>query len=358
MRLWRLAIVLGLGAAPSFWTASIGRAISKPAPAAAAPTALSGRPLYFERTVTEEDLEGRSAAELRLMRNTLFARKGRAFEDPQLREYFSRLPWYRPRQQQNGVERAGAKDGGGRESKGADKADAVDLSEVDRKNLTAIRIYETVASGVEGLHRLVPGFDERAAPRTLAGVDCGTDARHRLRDKRDARRLLRAGARLPWSQIRNYEEAGWTEHQLISKAKVSEVVCGPDLDGDGALEAVVTLSCSFDVEQSPESSDQPESLELIFLASRKGADWRAVTPLGLGGSFASIGIEGSVGTAVAFVTLADGRRALAVKDMFGGGGDCDCGGAVVSVSTLASGKLASLGQFEVGTPCPCQWGGE
>ena len=56
----------------------------------------TNRPLSFERLVTDADLEGRGADELRLMRNTIFARAGRSFEDRALREYFSRQPWYRP----------------------------------------------------------------------------------------------------------------------------------------------------------------------------------------------------------------------------------------------------------------------
>src|SRR5262249_1143932 len=65
---------------------------AKPAPGAAA----ASRPLYFERVVTDADLDGRSADELRLMRNTIFARAGRTFDDPALRDYFARQPWYRP----------------------------------------------------------------------------------------------------------------------------------------------------------------------------------------------------------------------------------------------------------------------
>ena len=35
-------------------------------------------------------------SELRLARNEIFARRGRVFESPDLREHFSRFDWYEP----------------------------------------------------------------------------------------------------------------------------------------------------------------------------------------------------------------------------------------------------------------------
>ena len=345
------AFILALGAFPSL--EGIGRTeTAKPVPpAAAVPVHLSGRPLYFEKTVTEDDLEGRSAAELRLMRNTLFARKGHVFEDPQLREYFQRQPWYRPRPGSSAGPGKGGQDGMS-PGRGPGRGEGSEWGEVDRKNLVAIRGYETVANDVERLHRLAPGFDAHAPPRAPASVDCGTDAHNRLRDRREAQRLVRAGAGLPWPQLENYGEA-WSKQGLVRKGRVSAVMCAPDLDGDGAREAVVTLTRPFDRESWASPADEPESLDLIFLASRRGSDWRAVVSLGVDGSFP--GVEGSVGTTVAFATLADGRPALAVTDFHGGGGDCPCDSQVVSLSTLEGGKLTTLGKFLVSQPCACQW---
>lgn len=44
----------------------------------------------------EDALKSKSAAELTLMRNTIFARYGMIFTDPTLKNHFSRLTWYRP----------------------------------------------------------------------------------------------------------------------------------------------------------------------------------------------------------------------------------------------------------------------
>jgi hypothetical protein len=47
-----------------------------------------------DRIVTEAELQGRSKAELRVMRNEVYARHGRVFQSPDLHDYFTRKPWY------------------------------------------------------------------------------------------------------------------------------------------------------------------------------------------------------------------------------------------------------------------------
>lgn len=46
------------------------------------------------RRLTEEELRGLSAADLKIMRNEIFARHGYAFQTAAMREYFARQPWY------------------------------------------------------------------------------------------------------------------------------------------------------------------------------------------------------------------------------------------------------------------------
>ncbi len=48
------------------------------------------------RRLTEDDIEGLGAAQLRLARNEIYARHGRTFADPALRAHFSRYSWYEP----------------------------------------------------------------------------------------------------------------------------------------------------------------------------------------------------------------------------------------------------------------------
>lgn len=46
--------------------------------------------------LTDSDVAGLSSAELRILRNTIFARHGRKFKSADLRNYFSRFDWYTP----------------------------------------------------------------------------------------------------------------------------------------------------------------------------------------------------------------------------------------------------------------------
>ena len=49
-----------------------------------------------QRYATTEDIIGLSSAELRILRNSIFARHGRYFKDPELQEYFNSQSWYSP----------------------------------------------------------------------------------------------------------------------------------------------------------------------------------------------------------------------------------------------------------------------
>lgn len=50
------------------------------------------------RPAGQAEFRGRSAQELRLLRNEIFARHGKRFSSPDLTAYFSRQSWYKPRQ--------------------------------------------------------------------------------------------------------------------------------------------------------------------------------------------------------------------------------------------------------------------
>lgn len=50
-----------------------------------------------ERRVTARDLLGKNAVQLSIMRNSIFARKGRKFNNDELQRYFDNQPWYNPR---------------------------------------------------------------------------------------------------------------------------------------------------------------------------------------------------------------------------------------------------------------------
>ncbi len=51
-------------------------------------------PAMLDKPLTAEMLKDLSGRDLRLLRNLVFARRGRPFKDPELREHFSRMAWY------------------------------------------------------------------------------------------------------------------------------------------------------------------------------------------------------------------------------------------------------------------------
>lgn len=105
-----LLLVLALGCAGGDATApapaapvSTAPAAPTPAPAQAAQAAPAtaalgsdGRPLYYDRALTEADVQGRTLRDFALLRNTIFARAGHPFVKPWLDSYFRAQPWYQP----------------------------------------------------------------------------------------------------------------------------------------------------------------------------------------------------------------------------------------------------------------------
>ncbi|MBF2067046.1 MAG: YARHG domain-containing protein [Calothrix sp. C42_A2020_038] len=60
------------------------------------PTIASDYSWLSQRHVTDADLNGKSAFELDIMRNSIFARRGRRFNTPELQSYFENQSWYNP----------------------------------------------------------------------------------------------------------------------------------------------------------------------------------------------------------------------------------------------------------------------
>ena len=70
--------------------------IEEPVDAAADENTSSDNVWLAQRYATTEDIAGLSSDEIRIMRNSIFARHGRYFKDPVLQEYFNSQPWYNP----------------------------------------------------------------------------------------------------------------------------------------------------------------------------------------------------------------------------------------------------------------------
>lgn len=88
------AVLLGAGTAAAQMRLK-ETATATPAPTAA-PTAQVARPFYYDRKIELADLEGRTLRELSIVRNTIFARHGKAFQVRWIAEHFDGYDWYEP----------------------------------------------------------------------------------------------------------------------------------------------------------------------------------------------------------------------------------------------------------------------
>ena len=83
-----------VGGAPAHVALPAVQATRSQARAAAPGAQPAGQPDLMTRKLTPEELEGKSAHELELMRNEIFARHGRIFNRPDLQRHFEGRPWY------------------------------------------------------------------------------------------------------------------------------------------------------------------------------------------------------------------------------------------------------------------------
>lgn len=84
-------------------------------------------PSRLDRLLHVDELSTLSRRNLRILRNTIYARRGRQFDSKVVREYFAGATWYRP---------------------GATYHDGL-LTEVDRKNIAIVKSIETSLGGPE-----------------------------------------------------------------------------------------------------------------------------------------------------------------------------------------------------------------
>jgi len=84
-----------VGATPAHVAPPAVPAARSEPPGAGVPGAQSaGQPDFMTRRLTLEELERKSARELELMRNEIYARHGRIFSRQDLQRHFEGMPWY------------------------------------------------------------------------------------------------------------------------------------------------------------------------------------------------------------------------------------------------------------------------
>ena len=254
----------------------------------------AGRPTSpqapVDRLLTRADLEGRSADELALMRNTIYARAGRTFKSPKLREYFAAQPWYRP------------------------TASANKLTAVDAANVRTIATRERELA-TKPITAACP------APWTAGEV----------RDSALANKLAALARKLAWE-----DDYG----SPTACGRKIELTCGPDLDGDGLPEAIVTATWRLVLNERTcatirDDNDYWQTTK-IFLVSGNPRKQRAVAPL----QHASDEFPGTrIGAW--FVRLRDGRMGVASSHV-SEASDTGCDSGATTTYALERGKLREV----------------
>lgn len=256
------------------------------------------RPLYYDRAVTDADLDGRSPADLALMRNTIYARAGRTFKNAKLRAHFTAQPWYRPAAAPN------------------------KLSAVDVVNLRAIGTRER-ALAAQPIKATCP-------PPWSGGV---------VEDQALAKRLSALARKLTWEDA--YGPPG-------SCGRKVELTCGPDLDGDGQPESIVRIAWRLLLAertcQTIRDDNDFWNVSKIFLVSGNPDKLRAVATL-------EYEIDQQARRAGAwFVRQRDGR--IGVQSWYlSVASDTNCDSGAITRYSMERGKLRKVETRDDTTPC-------
>jgi hypothetical protein len=284
----------------AFWLVDALVLVAGPlARAGDAPDAGAARLTYYDRLVVETDLAGRSLDDLSLMRNTIYARAGRRFDDPKLRDHFAHQPWYRP-------------------------GPSLRFGPIDIANLRAIAEQERAL-------RFRPVIFPCRRTRSDGTVV----------DRRAADMLLALAQKLRWSDDYGFPDC----HRRV------QLRCGPDLDGDGEPESIVRIegyvllngkSCEKNM---TDTNDFWPVAKTLVVSGGPGR-WRALQALGSDIQ----GDQQSESTTAGFVRLRDGRFAIEyyVRSFDGGNG---CEGRGSTIYEVNRGNLKII--EDIPDPVPC-----
>jgi hypothetical protein len=255
---------------------------------------------YVDRVLTSADLEGRSPEELVLMRNTIYARAGRTFKNPKLREYFGAQPWYHPTTPPN------------------------KLTAIDGANVRSIAARER-ALMFRSITATCP------APRTAGEVH----------DPVVANKLAGLARKLTWDV--DYGPPTTCERKV-------NLDCGPDLDGDGLPEAIVTVTWKLILNGRTCATVRDDNdywrVKKIFLISGDAQTQKAVAAL----EHESEEFPGSSASAW-FVRLRDGRAGVATSHV-SEASDSGCESGETITYAMDQGRLRKKETKIEEPPCP------
>jgi hypothetical protein len=259
-------------------------------------------PPRFDRVMTAADLDGLSLEDLALMRNTIYARAGRTFKNPKLRDYFAKQPWYRP------------------------AAAPAKLTAVDAANVRTISARERALLSK-------PIVAACPAPWTEGEVH----------DAALAKKLAGLAGKVEWSE--GYGAPSACERKVWLN-------CGPDLDGDGVPEAIVSINWRLLLNNTTCKTvgDDSNYFTVVYflLVSGNPKKQRAVAALGS----QSDEFPGTSASA-SFVRLRDGRAGVESSySTEASDTGCESGGS--TFYALEHGKLRKVETRSDASPCDAQ----
>jgi len=272
----------------------------------AAQVADAGRPAASPPPVagllTAANLDGLSHEDLALMRNTIYARAGRTFKNPKLRDYFAKQPWYRP------------------------AAAPGKLTAVDAANVRTISARERALLSK-------PIVTACPAPWTEGEVH----------DAALAKKLAGLAGKVEWSE--GYGAPSACERKV-------QLNCGPDLDGDGLPETIVVITWRVLINNSPCKAIGDDSnywnVTYWLLISGDPKKQKAVASLGS----QSDEFPGTSAGA-SFVRLRDGRAGVE-SSYSTEASDTGCESGGTTVYAMERGKLRKVETRSEASPCDAQ----
>jgi serine/threonine-protein kinase len=200
--------------------------------------------ILADTLLAEEDLQTLTPAQLRVLRNTVFARYGRVFQSPELQQYFQSRPWYHPRADFN--ERM--------------------LTENDRANANFVKIYEERGT--------TPTADAATVAKEIgdtlnawAAATTGRNLEEHMSFYADTLETYYKKQNVPVAQVRAARARAFTQYNTLN-VTLSKVQIEPDPTG---TRAVVTLDKTWDFESDTKHSTGSVQQQLTLV--KTGARW-------------------------------------------------------------------------------------